>query len=94
MSSHTAPAATGTDTYLGTPNISMPLAMPANSENVVATLPTSNASMAKAVSRMPNRSRMSAANPLPVTAPMRPAVVSTMTSSTHMSGMTHSVAKP
>ena len=36
-SSHTASAATGTETYFDTPNISMPLAMPANSENVVAT---------------------------------------------------------
>ena len=72
----------------------MPLAMPANSENVVATLPTSSASIANAVSRMPKRSRMSAANPLPVTAPMRVAVISTTMSSTHMMGMTHSVAKP
>ena len=54
----------------------------------------SSASMASAVSRMPNRSRMSAANPLPVTAPMRPAVVSTTASSTHMMGMTHSVPNP
>ncbi len=80
--------------YFDTPNISIPLAMPANSEKVVATLPTSRASMAKAASRMPKRSRMRAANPLPVTAPMRPAVVSTTMSSTHMMGMTHSVPKP
>ena len=44
--------------------------------------------------RMPKRSRMSAAKPLPVTAPMRPAVVSTTASSTHMMGMTHRVPKP
>ena len=50
--------------------------------------------MASAVRRMPKRSRMSAANPLPVTAPMRVAVISTTMSSTHMMGMTHSVAKP
>ena len=68
--------------------------MPANSENVVATLPMSSASMASAVRRMPKRSRMSAAKPLPVTAPMRAAVISTTISSTHMMGMTHSVAKP
>ena len=94
MRSQTVKAATGTEMYLDTPNISMPDAMPANSENVVATLPMSSASMASAVSRMPKRSRMSAANPLPVTAPMRPAQVSTMMSSTHMMGTTHSVAKP
>ncbi len=80
--------------YFDTPNISMPEAMPANSENVVATLPTRSASMAKAAMRMPKRSRMSAAKPLPVTAPMRPAVVSTTASSTHMMGMTHRVPKP
>ena len=44
--------------------------------------------------RMPKRSRMSAAKPLPVTAPMRPAVVSTTASSTHMMGKTHRVPKP
>ena len=53
----------------------MPLAMPANSEKVVHTLPMSRAIMASAVRRMPNRSRMSAAKPLPVTAPMRAAVI-------------------
>lgn len=72
----------------------MPDAMPANSENVVHTLPMSSASMASAVRRMPNRSRMSAANPLPVTAPIREAVICTTSSSTHMTGMTHSVAYP
>ena len=92
MSSHTATAATGTERYFDTPNISMPLAMPANSENVVATLPMSSASMASAVSRMPKRSRMSAAKPLPVTAPMRAAVICTTMSSTHMMGMTQRVA--
>ena len=80
--------------YFDTPNISMPEAMPANSEKVVATLPMRSASMAKAAMRMPKRSRMSAAKPLPVTAPMRAAVISTTISSTHMMGMTHSVAKP
>ena len=94
MSSHTAIAATGTAMYFDTPNISMPEAMPANSENVVQTLPMSSASMASAVSLMPKDSRMSAAKPLPVTAPIFAAVISTTMSSTHMIGMTHSVAKP
>ena len=47
--------------YFDTPNISMPEAMPANSEKVVATLPMRSASMAKAAMRMPKRSRMRAA---------------------------------
>ena len=84
----------GTEMYFDTPNISMPEAMPANSEKVVATLPMSRANMAQAVRRMPKRSRMRAAKPLPVTAPMRPAVVSTTAKSTHMMGMTQRVAKP
>ena len=79
----------GTETQVGTPNISMPEAMPANSENVVHTLPMRRQSMASAVRRMPKRSRMSAAKPLPVTAPMRPAVSCTTMSRTHMTGMTH-----
>ena len=84
----------GTDTQRGTPNISIPEAMPANSENVVATLPMSKASMASEARRMPKRSRMSAAKPLPVTAPMRVAVVCTTTRSRHMIGMIHRVRKP
>ena len=60
------------ETQAGTPNISMPEAMPANSENVVHTLPISRHSMASAVSLMPKRSRMSAttdtsASPLSMT---------------------------
>ena len=94
MSSQTVTTAIGTETYFETPNISMPDAMPANSENVVATLPTSRANMASAARRMPNRSRMSAAKPLPVVAPMRLAVVCTTMSRMHMMGMTHSVVKP
>ena len=43
---------------------------------------------------MPKDSRMSAANPLPVTAPIFAAVISTTMSNTHMIGMTHSVANP
>ena len=50
--------------------------------------------MASAVSLMPKDSRMSAANPLPVTAPIFAAVISTTMSNTHMIGMTHSVANP
>ena len=84
----------GTETYFGTPNISMPDAMPANSEKVVATLPMSSANIASAVRRMPKRSRIRAAKPLPVAAPMRDAVVCTTMSRMHMMGMTHSVVNP
>ena len=50
----------------GMPNSSMlRLAMPANSLNVVATLPISSAPIARAVRRMPKRSRIKAAKPLP-----------------------------
>ena len=71
--SHTTRPASGTDTNAGMPNSDMPEAMPANSESVTAVFDTSSAAMAKAVRRMPKRSRMSEAKPLPVTAPMRAA---------------------
>ena len=77
--------------YFDTPNISMPEAMPANSENVVATLPTRSASMAKAAMRMPKRSRMSDENPFCVTRPMRAADSCTTMSSSAMSGIIHSI---
>ncbi len=50
--------------------------------------------MANAVKRMPKRSRMRAAKPLPVTAPIFAAVSSTKTSMMHMRGMTQRVANP
>ena len=91
MRPQTAAAATGTDIQRGTPNISMPEATPANSEKVVATLPMSSANIASAVRRMPKLSRISAEKPLPVTTPMRVAVVCTTISKMHMTGMIHSV---
>ena len=84
----------GTVTYLDTPNISMPEAMPANWEMMVATFPISRHTIAKAVMRMPKRSRMRAAKPLPVTAPILPAVTCTTISSTHMMGKAHRVLYP
>jgi len=44
----------------------------------VAALLASSMSMARNVGRTPNRSRMSAARPLPETAPIRPAISWTM----------------
>ena len=66
--------------------------MPANSATDVAALLVSSASIAKSVGRTPNRSRMSAAKPLPVTAPMRPAISCTMTSENVMTKIIHSMA--
>ena len=90
-SSHTTSAATGTLMYLLTPNSSMPAAMPANSENVVAVLATSNASMASEAGRTPKVSRIIEANPLPVTAPMRAVPSCTTASMSAMMGMIHRV---
>ena len=84
-------AATGTEMYLLTPNSSMAAAMPANSATLVAALLASSASIAKNVGRTPKRSRISAANPLPVTAPMRPAISCTMTSENVISSIIHSM---
>lgn len=52
----------------------MPLAIPANSLKVVDVFPMSKINIAKAVQRIPKRSRIRAANPLPVTAPILAAV--------------------
>ena len=93
-SSQVAMADTGTDTTTGTPKSAMPLAMPANSESVTARLDTMSASMATAEMRMPKRSRMSEANPLPVAHPMRAAVSCTTTSSTPITGTVQSMPKP
>ena len=65
--------------------------MPANSESVTAVFDTSSAAMARAVRRMPKRSRMSEAKPLPVTAPMRAADSCTTESSSIMTGIIHSI---
>ena len=89
-SSHTAMAAMGTLTMAGTPKSCMPEAMPANSESVTVVLLTMRASMANALLRTPNCSRMSAAKPLPVTQPMRAAVSCTTMSRKHITGIDQS----
>ena len=65
--------------------------MPANSATLVAALLASSMSIAKKVGRTPNRSRISAAKPLPVTAPMRPAISWTMTSENVIRIIIHSI---
>ena len=82
----------GTDTVLGMPNSARPLAMPANSEMVTAVLAMRSATMASAVLRTPNFSRISEAKPLPVTQPQRAAVSCTTMSSSAITGSIHSVA--
>ncbi len=89
-----ATAATGTDTYVGTPKSAMAEAMPANSESVTMVLETNSASMATAVRRTPNCSRMRDAKPLPVTHPMRAAVSCTTMSRKHMTGTVQSWPNP
>jgi hypothetical protein len=90
-SSQTTTIATGTERYFETPNSSIEAATPANSAIVVATLLTSRSPIARKVSRKPNCSRMSAANPLPVTAPVRAAISCTTTSETVMMSRSQSV---
>ena len=87
-------AATGTEMPTGTLKRSMPEAMPANSESVTAKLETIAASIATAEMRMPNCSRISAANPLPVAHAMRAAVSCTTISRMQVMGMDHSMPKP
>ena len=64
--------------------------MPANSAMVTVPLAISNTSMAKAVQRTPNSSRISSAKPLPVTTPMRATWSWTTISATVIGSMTHS----
>ncbi len=73
------------------PKSSSAAAIPANSATEVAALLVSNAIIANSVGRMPNRSRMSAANPLPLTAPMRAAISCTTTRENVISRIIHSV---
>ena len=69
-----ASAAMGTLTMAGTPNRPRPDAMPANSDSVTVVFEINSASMASALMRTPNCSRIKDAKPLPVTQPMRAAV--------------------
>ncbi len=66
--------------------------MPANSEMVTAVLAMRSATMASAVLRAPNFSRISEAKPLPVTQPQRAAVSCTTMSSSAITGSIHNVA--
>ena len=66
--------------------------MPANSATLVAALLASRQIIANSVGRMPKRSRMSAAKPLPVTAPMRAAISCTTTSENVITTIIHSIA--
>ena len=70
-SSHTPAATGGTHAQAGTCARLKAAAMPLNSATVVPKLATRRASMANAVTLRLNFSRMSAARPLPVTAPIR-----------------------
>ena len=92
--SQMAIAARGTERYTGTPKSPSPEAMPANSESVTVVLETSRASMARALRRTPNCSRMSEAKPLPVTQPTRAAVSCATMSRKHMTGTVQSCPKP
>ena len=70
-SSQTPSATGGTHSHAGTRARLKAAATPENSATVVPKFATSRASMANAVTFRLNFSRMSAARPLPVTAPMR-----------------------
>jgi hypothetical protein len=89
--SQTTKAAIGTDRYFETPKSCMAAAIPANSAIVVAALLDRSRSIATKVGRSPKRSRMSAAKPLPVTAPMRPAISCTIANAGVISSMSHSI---
>ena len=91
-SSHTTAAAIGTEMNFDTPKSCSDAAMPANSATLVAALDVSRQAMAKIVGRMPKRSRIRAANPLPVTAPMRAAISCTTTRENVITRIIHKVA--
>ncbi len=60
--------------YFETPKISPPAASPENSAIVFPRSASSRPSIAHAIARTPNRSRIRSARPLPVTAPNREAI--------------------
>jgi len=80
--------------YRLTPKISMAAAIPANSAIVVAALLASSMSIARKVGRTPKRSRMSAAKPLPVTAPILPAISWTITKLGVIASIIQSIVYP
>ena len=89
-----ASAAMGTLTMAGTPNRPRPDAMPANSDSVTVVFEISSASMASALRRTPNCSRIRDAKPLPVPQPMRAAVSCATMSKRHMTGTVQSWPYP
>ena len=80
----------GTETYVGMPKRSILEAIPANSENVTAIFDIKSANIARVERRIPKRSRMREARPLPVTQPMRAEVSCTTMSKKHMIGTVQS----
>jgi len=78
--------------YFEMPKSCSAAAMPANSATLVAAFDASRQIIAKSVGRMPKRSLMSAANPLPVTAPIRAAISCTITSENVITRIIHSSA--
>ena len=84
-----ASATIGTVSQRGTPKISRAAAAPENSATVLARLATSRTSIAKAVQRTPNRSRMRSDRPWPVTTPSRAAISWTIARMTMVIGNSH-----
>ena len=76
------------------PKISSAAAAPENSATVLATLAMSRTSIANAVGRTPNRSRMRSDSPWPVTTPSRAAISWTMARITIVIGKSQSSDRP
>ncbi len=87
-----AAATTGTVTRRGTEKISSAAEVPAKLATVLARLATSSTSIAKAVQRTPNESRMRSERPCPVTTPSRAAISCTTASISSVMGKSHSRA--
>ena len=87
-------ATTGTTIQRGTPKISRAAEAPANSATVLAMFATSRMTIANAVQRTPNRSRIRSDNPWPVTTPSRAAISWTMARMTIVIGNSHSRDRP
>ncbi len=76
------------------PKISSEAAAPENSATELATLATSRTSIAKAVQRTPNRSRIRSLSPCPVTTPSLAAISCTTARITIVIGNNHSSDRP
>ena len=84
----------GTTSSARSPKISSAAAAPENSATVFATLATSSTTIANAVGRTPNRSRMRSDRPCPVTTPSRAAISWTMARMTIVIGKIQSSVSP